>query len=624
MGLVIKSMKLEAFKSYRNVEINFNSNFNVIIGDNNIGKTTIFEAMLLWKKCFDLQIKTNKTEFYKPSNNIYVNFKELYFMRLAQDTDIFNNGKSTCKLIMKLYEDNSNIEFTLGFKLTKPQNIPNSYIRSTVVDYIEFEKFQNYYKDNGVKLTQIIFIHQTKPVSNVLSKEPYMYDGQVIKKIEKGKSNEVLRNKIIKSIGKEKDRLKTYMQNVLEIDFSFELPKRSKKSHEEYIDLKVNINNSSLDIFLQGSGFLQVAEIFSTVDIFDNALNVLLIDEPDSHISARIQDKLLNELKNIENTQIFVISHNDNFLANLESEEVIFINEDNKSTEKIKSLKEIDFDKIHYAMGGIISSLTQIHKSKKIILVEGKDDISYIKKLYNKVKCIDSIEEIAFESNENISFKEIAFWNIRGKDYLKIKLDNYKNLISQLVSNKSYAVLFDKDFCDSNSNQRFMEEIKRKKFECFVHEGYCIESVLFSQDNILANLLEKITGIEVDRIKKFIIDFKSNLIKELGCVASDKYKNMKEKFNSQKKASRPELEGVDFDIVASEFTNKYYYAMNKDNIKDFIVRFELEMKIKLFEREDEEPETYASSLLNSYIETIETEDDLYDSYKSLIKFIIKK
>lgn len=625
MALLIKSMKLESFKSYRDVTIIFNENFNVIIGDNNIGKTTIFESMLLWKKCFDIQIKTNRSEFYKLGNSLYVNFEELYFMRLAQDTDIFNKGKSTCKIIIELYENTDKINFSLGFKLTKPQNIPNSYIRMTMINSDEFIRFQEYYKNKTIKLTNTIYFHQTKPVSNVLSKEPYMYDGQIIKKMEKGKSNEVLRNKIIRSISLNKDKLITYMKNVLEIEFSFETPKRTRSKHYEYIDLKVNVNNSSLDIFLQGSGFLQVAEIFSTIDTLDNALNVLLIDEPDSHISARIQAKLLNELKSIKNTQIFVISHNDNFVANLEPEEVIFINSDNKEAAMVECLKAIDFDKIHDAMGGIISSLTQMQKSKKIVLVEGNDDISYIKRLYNKISSINNTNELALDSDGNVCFKDVAFWNIRGKDYLKIKLENYKNMISQLVNNKRYFVLFDKDFSDSNSNQNLIKLIEFKnKFKCFVHDGYCIESVLFSQHDILADFLNRVSGIELDKINEFIIAFKATLVDELSSVSSIKYKKMKGQFASQKKDSRPELNGVDFDTVASEFSINYHYAMNKDNIRDFILKFENLRGSKLFERDDDESETYASNLLNIYIEQIETVEGIYEGYKNLINFILLK
>lgn len=618
MSLYIKSMNLESFKSYENVTITFNKNFNVIIGENNVGKTTIFEAMLLWKKCYDLQIKSNMKEFYKDSNNIYVNFEDLHFMRLSQDTDIFKGNKTKCKIILELFDSTSGNSFNLGFILAKPHNIPNSYIRSTMVDEGEFRNFQQFY--NAQKLNNIMYFHQTKPVSSVLNKEPYMYQGQVIKKIEKGKSNEVLRNKIIESINSNKDRLEKYMKSVLGINFSFVLPSKARKTRDEYIDLKVDINDEQLDIFLQGSGFLQVAEIFSTIDVLENALNVLLIDEPDSHINARIQEKLLGELKNINNTQVFVISHNDNFVSNLDDNELIFINSRNKETGLIEPLKEIDFDKIHNSMGGIISSLTQLNISKKIVFVEGKDDIDYIKLLYKKIKHYVNLD------NEFIDFKNIAFCYIRGKDYLKIKLENYKNMLLQLIPDRELSVIFDKDFCTLRAQEEFVNTIKgtKNKFKCFTHNGYCIESVLFSDDDILSRFLQKISSINKEIIKSYIDDYKETIKNSLANVSSEKYKSMKCKFTGQKKSSRTELERVEFDQFAEESSKEYNFAMNKENIKEFILYIENKIDKKLFEREDETEETYASNLLKLYIENIENIEDIYSGYKDLIEFVVKK
>ena len=45
----ISKIKLKSFKSYDDVTINFDKSFNVIIGENNVGKSTIFEALQLPK-----------------------------------------------------------------------------------------------------------------------------------------------------------------------------------------------------------------------------------------------------------------------------------------------------------------------------------------------------------------------------------------------------------------------------------------------------------------------------------------------------------------------------------------------------------------------------------------------
>lgn len=61
--------------------------------------------------------------------------------------------------------------------------------------------------------------------------------------------------------------------------------------------------------------------------------------------------------------------------------------------------------------------------------------------------------------------------------------------------------------------------------------------------------------------------------------------------------------------------------MNKDNIRDFVLKMEEEYDLTLVEREDNVSETVASGLLNRYIESIEFEEDIYNDYLCLFEKI---
>lgn len=86
---MIKKITIKNFKSIENLEIVCNENFNVIIGENNIGKTTIFEAIHLWKICYDSNIKKDKKQFYATHKNIP--FRDMDFLRVYDDMDLFND-----------------------------------------------------------------------------------------------------------------------------------------------------------------------------------------------------------------------------------------------------------------------------------------------------------------------------------------------------------------------------------------------------------------------------------------------------------------------------------------------------------------------------------------------------
>ena len=67
MKLTINKIKVDNFKGFNSLEFSPNKDFSIIIGENNSGKSSIFEAIQLWKRCYDLSIKADDKGFYKTS-----------------------------------------------------------------------------------------------------------------------------------------------------------------------------------------------------------------------------------------------------------------------------------------------------------------------------------------------------------------------------------------------------------------------------------------------------------------------------------------------------------------------------------------------------------------------------
>ena len=106
--MIISKITLKDFKTYKDtVEIKFSGKFNVIIGENNIGKSTIFEALLLWEKCYNESLTSNKKSFYSHSVPLYISFDELYFLRITKDEDLFYGTKRSCEIGVEFSEENS-------------------------------------------------------------------------------------------------------------------------------------------------------------------------------------------------------------------------------------------------------------------------------------------------------------------------------------------------------------------------------------------------------------------------------------------------------------------------------------------------------------------------------------
>lgn len=304
----IEKIKLENFKAFQCIEFRCNQTFNVIVGENNIGKSTIFEALNLWKFAYNTLIQgSNKKKFYKASSNYYIPFSALSQVRLVNDADLFYDSKNMSAITLTI-KDGEN-SFDLKIRFEKP-GIKNSYLRLFNNDnFEEFERFAEHIEGKTCSLKNAVFIYQTRPISTIYRNEPFYNNAQIEKKISIGKSHDVLRNKILKTedsqakkvaekFSKIEKRLKRVLNNKYSIRF-----KNKSKNDEEYVKITVeitteNIPQKELEISMMGSGFLQVMEIFSTIEYIEkqsDGICLIIIDEPDAHIHS---EALLNQGRN--------------------------------------------------------------------------------------------------------------------------------------------------------------------------------------------------------------------------------------------------------------------------------------------------------------------------------------
>ena len=380
--MFISKIFIKNFKCIKELSIYPNEKFNVIIGENNQGKTTIFEALQTWYRCYQLYIRPNKTDFYV-GNNLYLPYKDLNFLRLAKDTDLYNSTPNEALIGLTIVDTDtsgSQVQFDLQFKINRPQSISNAYLRVLKNNNQQFVSFSTHLKTKQIKLDEAIFLYQTSPIAQVLAQEPFMNEGQVRKKIMRGKSQEVLRNKIL--LHRNLQQLEQQVSNVLGSEIKFKILNKNLKNKDEYINLQVLNQTKQFDLHLQGSGLIQISEIFATVDYLDSKLNILLIDEPDSHIHLALQKRLITNLKALSHNQSFIISHNDSFVNETDDGELFYLSQDTILSKELKHIE--DGDLIKKDFGSPILTLERLNNSDNIIFVEGKDDKKYITKILEK------------------------------------------------------------------------------------------------------------------------------------------------------------------------------------------------------------------------------------------------
>lgn len=382
----INNIILENFKTFTKLEYHANHEFNYVVGENNIGKSTLLEAVQLWKIAFDRLIQSKGKKFYGQTTPCYLSFESLFFLRLRDLNDIFHSHWKKELSITLILSHEENL-YPLKITLEKP-GIPNSYLR-VKYDINPFNIFRDKILEFGLSLREAIFIYQTRPIFHSVKNEPFYNNAQLLKKISLGKSQESIRNKILKS---EKEgsftSLENRLNNVFKSSFQIRFKNRNRQD-EEYVRITLQEEGKKeVELSLLGSGLLQILEIFSTLEFInkkDHCLNVLLIDEPDSHIHSNLQSNLIDELKNNTNYQTFLISHNDRLISKAEEGELFFINKKSIEDGEVKSLPINSYSNVSNELADNLFSLDENQLRKIIVLTEGKTDKTIMEQAWQKL-----------------------------------------------------------------------------------------------------------------------------------------------------------------------------------------------------------------------------------------------
>lgn len=391
--MYIEKLEIENFKAFKSLEYSCNKNFNVIVGENNIGKSTIFEALNLWKFAYDRLIQErDKSRFYKAASNYYLPFSELNQIRLVDDNDLFYKANiASASITVNIREGDE--QFSLKIRFEKP-GIKNSYIRFFNSDcFSEFERFADFVRPKSCSLRNAIFIYQTRPISIIGRSEPFYNNGQIENKISIGKSQDVLRNKVLKTensqvrVAERFDKLEGRLERVLKKRYKIRF-KNKNRTDDEYVRITAECaDHKELEISMMGSGFLQILEIFSTMEYIEShadGICLILIDEPDSHIHSDLQSYLIDELKNHADSQILVISHNDRLVSKVDEGELFYLNNAVKVLGRLDPLLISDFHKVKMGLASVLEELSG-EDARPIILTEGKSDKKILDTAWEKL-----------------------------------------------------------------------------------------------------------------------------------------------------------------------------------------------------------------------------------------------
>ena len=506
----ISKIQIKNFKSFQDVTVDLDPDFNVFTGVNNSGKTNLLEAIALWHECFNKLIRQagkGYKELYKKGDYILGHTTEKYFpyetiktVRTSNIDDIFYQRDTTAPLELSINLNKVDINLEIGFSI-KTSGL-NYVIELLNYNQYNFRGFNEFFEN----FPNPISASFASPVATIRTEERFVTRPQIIESIQKRESVEVVRNRLYNlyyDTTRNENLYDNFIGDLSYILFNNEkriefFPKSDiKKDIKSVIDYKIESQDIEKDISLLGSGTLQIIVILLNLYAPEKTrdLNLILFDEPDSHIHRDIQKRLIDTvLRFSTNTQIFLTTHNETLIRQVPLHQLFHIENrpqyNYNALSRQELLVEPRFKGIYpSSLNPIISSLGNSNgldfinavEADKIIFVEGQDDAKAIYTLLQK-------------NTIGINTKKYSFWVMGGVSQIFKDLPSYKKIF-QLIKNQQNlwqksVLIFDRDFLNDDHKNLIINNLNNRfNLPTYIPSAYTFESILFTDFNKLGRLL---------------------------------------------------------------------------------------------------------------------------------------
>lgn len=467
--LTISKIKLHNFKRFKDLTLNVNPDINILVGDNESGKSTILQAIDLvargsrtrvenigLDRLFNVDVINSFMTSNRKLTELPEMYIELYFLdqsdsELEGKNNSLKNLHSGLKLlcypndeysqqIAQLLQD-SNASFPLEFYS------------------IKFETFSGAPYNAYSKKLKSLFIDNSA-IGGAYAMREYVND------IYRAQLNDIQRLYVKHAYKDSKIQFqsqKLAQYNALIAPYSFAI----KESVDNNIETDITLYDNGIPLDNKGSGTQCFIKTKLSLSRYVNEIDTILIEEPENHLSYTKMLELIESIRNADNRQLFISTHNNLIATRLNLQKCILLN---SVSINIVSLSGLSDETARFFMKAPDNNMLQFILSNKTILVEGDAEFILMEDFYNK------------STGKLLSTSGIGVIAVDGKCF-KRYLE-----IAQFLKNK-VAVITDNDGdYEENINKRYSDYMKNQYpniriFSDHDNERYTFEVSLY-KDNI--------------------------------------------------------------------------------------------------------------------------------------------
>lgn len=455
----IKKIKIEGFKTFRTFELPLNKHLNIIVGNNETGKTTLLEAINL---VLSSQLDGRNIQY---ELNPYIFNSDMvkdYFADLK-------NGKhaSPPHILIEVYLDDDQSRDLAKLKGTNNsagENCPGLYLRvelnedftddfqeyiheSENIDILPTEYYTTVWRsfaDNSVATRNLPF--RATPIDTSLSRgylSPNKYISRIISNVLKDDDPRLLlllstAYRKLKHLFMDEEGIKKINAHLAEkkgdvttktITVAMDMSARSTWDSS----ITAHLNDIPFDFV--GKGEQCRVQMKLAIEAAGDS-NVLLIEEPENHLSHSNMYKLLEEItQRGVNRQIVLTTHSSFVLNKLGIDNLKLLSPSGDTM----TMKDLSPDTRNYFLRLPGYDTLRLILSAKTILVEGPSDELIVQKAYSaqhgKLPLEDGVDVI---SVRGLSFKRFIEIGKLLKLDIRVVTDNDGNVAALRKKYKDY------------------------------------------------------------------------------------------------------------------------------------------------------------------------------------------
>lgn len=407
--MYLSKIDIRNFKGIKHLKANFNSELNIIIGENGCHKTGLIDSIRLL-----YNLGNPKKDFYISNDDFHFDLDSQFQSKEIKIKYIFeglsDSEKGALYEYLVIEPDNEFAQITLVYELRDNTYPKFSYYTGVhpeqKADFGTFEIFQHYYlgalRDSTNDLLNTRFNMLGSVIKRLVERAGTEED---FKQIIQGANNELLNQQEVLDTRK---NVNTHLEDIFKISKDNQIGLRIEASSkiESIVNVikpylphdKTTLDKDGFNLWQNSLGFnnlIYIAIILGDIKqrTIDNPNQhfALLIEEPEAHIHPQLQLNLYNFLKTASspnNCQLFITTHSPTLTSKANLDNLLLINKlainigacyHGRESENIieistkkKTLKDSDFLKRKKQLERYLDvTKSQLFFARGILFVEG-------------------------------------------------------------------------------------------------------------------------------------------------------------------------------------------------------------------------------------------------------------